>query len=105
MDANKNPAADTAVNPAMLKAACREFLKLVLPANCMEIQKTEMTHAFYAGAYTAFGLYHSVGYDSISEEQGVETLTSLSDELDRWRFEMETRAKDNRPHPKLDDIP
>jgi len=88
-----------------LKNSCREFLQSVLSETAPEIQRTEMTNAFYAGVYTAFGFYKSVFAVGVSEERGVEILVSLGKEIDRWKDEMVARAKDGRPHPKLDEIP
>lgn len=94
-----------AVKNPTLKESCREFLAAIIPEDAPEIQTTEMTAAFYAGALTAFDLYRSCGDDSVSEDEGVEIISSIAVELDLWKEEMVARAKDGRGHPKLDDIP
>jgi hypothetical protein len=43
-----------------------------------------LRHAFYAGAASMFELMNRVGPDDITEDQGIEMLTRLTEELDTY---------------------
>lgn len=57
-----------------------EFRDKIMPADAPPVQREEMRRSFYAGYFAALCTCQDIGEDSVSEEQGVETLQAHHDE-------------------------
>lgn len=67
-----------------LQEEWQSYRRKVLPAAAPPVQVQECRRAFYAGAMAAFAIYHAIGDDAISEDEGVQILSDLQDELDEF---------------------
>jgi len=64
-----------------IQQAWNDYLQAVIPAGAPAVQITESKRAFFAGALAAFTVYHEIAEPEVSEDEGVERLTSLYQEL------------------------
>lgn len=60
-----------------------------VPSDAGMLQRIETRRAFYAGALSYAYVVKLIGADSISEDAGVAMLEGLTDELKRFRAELQ----------------
>lgn len=60
------------------------FQTLVVPASAGPVQRQEMRRAFYAGAEAVLQLMWGIGDKNVSEEQGMETISSWHEECQNF---------------------
>ena len=69
-----------------VKSEWESFEAAVMPRGAGIVQRQEMRRAFYAGAWSMLCAVRGIGDDSVSEEQGIETLEAMRRELEAFSF-------------------
>lgn len=67
-----------------IRDAWQSYREHVLPPDAPSVQVQECRRAFYAGAHSVLCVVTAIGDDSVSEDQGLDTLTALHEENDRF---------------------
>lgn len=73
----------------------REWLRFaaaILPDDASETQRIEMRRAFFAGVHWMMDMNLQVGDKSISEQDGIKTLSEIADECDDF-FQLLRKGK------------
>jgi hypothetical protein len=62
----------------------RSYAEQIVPADAPKVQMQETRRAFYAGAQALFGVCFEIGGDDVSEDEGLRSLESVREELNRF---------------------